>query len=228
MAFLLNQIEDPVNRELDINQAYADATQRSGQSVRDFDAYLNSLEAQMLPYSEEQRTSHFFTKLRPELRAAVTDVQTVPTRRNELVSLATRLENNRKRRNPASRGNHTSSQENNRGGKSGGSGSNTNSNPKQQGAGQTPAQRNKSTKGSKPKGQADKKAKEEHLKTVQCYNCNEMGHYANNCPHPKVDNRDANSVPVGAVGNIQGNAVPASGKGKPSSENPQRRGQRKE
>ena len=182
----------------------------------------------MLPYSEEQRTSHFFTKLRPELRAAVTDVQTVPTKRNELVSLATRLENNRKRRNPASRGNHTSSQGSQRSGRQGGSGSNTNSNPSQQSAGQTPTPRNKSGKASKSKTQPDKKAKEEHLKTVQCFNCKEMGHYANTCTQPKADTRDTNSVPVGSVGNIQGNAVPAAEKGKPSSETPQRRGQRRE
>ena len=225
VSFLLNLIEDPVNRELDIAQAYADASQRPTQSVREFDAYLNSLEAQMLPYSEEQRTSHFFTKLRPEIRAAVTDVQTVPTRRNELVSLATRLENNRKRRNPDNRkGNPSSSQGSHKSGKSGGSGPHANTN--QQGAGQTQAPRNKNQKGSKTKNQREQKSTEEFLKTIQCHKCKQMGHYANQCPNPKVD--DVNSIPVGSVGNIDARAVPAQGKGNPSSETPRRRGQRKE
>ena len=222
VSFLLNLIEDPVNRELDLAQAYADASQRPSQSVREFDAYLNSLEAQMLPYSEEQRTSHFFTKLRPEIRAAVTDVQTVPTKRNELVSLATRLENNRRRRNPdKGKGNHSSSQGNHKSGKSGGSGSHTNTN--QPDAGQATASRNKNQKGSKSKRQRDPKSTEEFLKTIQCHKCKQMGHYANKCPNPGVD--DANSVPVGSVGNIEGRAVPAQGKGNPSSETPRRRGQ---
>ena len=221
VSFLLNLIEDPVNRELDIAQAYADASQRPTQSVREFDAYLNSLEAPMLPYSEEQRTSHFFTKLRLEIRAAVTDVQTVPTKRNELVSLVTRLENNRKRRNPdKGKGSHASSHGNNRGGKSGGSGSQANTN--QQGVGETTASRNKKQKGSKPKTQRDQKSAEEFLATIQCHKCKQMGHYANKCPNPKVE--DANSIPVGSVGSIEGRAVPAQGKGNPSSETPRRRG----
>ena len=223
VAFLLNLIEDPVNRELDVRQAYADASQRSNQSVRDFDAYLNSLEAQMQPYSEEHRTSHFFTKLRPEIRAAVTDVQTIPTRRNELVSLATRLENNRKRRNPTTKGGSAPSQGGNKGGKQGGSGSTPTN---QQNPGQTQGKSKDNTKGSKGKPKSDKKAEKEHLKTIQCWNCKLMGHYATNCPNPKVE--DANSVPVGSVGNIKGNAVPKKGKGNPSSETPSRRGQGKE
>ena len=221
VAFLLNLIEDPVNRELDVSQAYADASQRQNQSVREFDAYLNSLEAQMLPYSEEQRTSHFFTKLRPEIRAAVTDVQTVPTRRNELVSLATRLENNRRRRNPASRGNYTSSQGGQRGGKQAKSGSTP---ANQQEGGQAHGKRKDNPKGTKGKAQSkEEKARKEHLRTIQCFNCKQMGHYANTCENPKVE--DANSVPVGSVGNVQASAVPTKGKGKPSSDTPARRGQ---
>ena len=50
-----------------------------------------------------------------------------------------------------------------------------------------------------------------------------MGHYANTCENPKVE--DANSVLVGSTGNVQANAVPTKGKGKPSSDTLARRGQ---
>ena len=53
----------------------------------------------MLSYLEEQRTSHFFTKLRSKIRAIIIDMQIISIRRNELISLITRLKNNRKRRN---------------------------------------------------------------------------------------------------------------------------------
>ena len=38
--FLLDKVEDPVNRQLDINQEFTDAKQRPSQSVAAFDAYL--------------------------------------------------------------------------------------------------------------------------------------------------------------------------------------------
>ena len=43
--FLLNQIEDPVNRGLDIAQQYTDAYQRQNQTVRQFDNYLRALKS---------------------------------------------------------------------------------------------------------------------------------------------------------------------------------------
>ena len=53
----------------------------------------------MLLYSKEQRISHFFTKLHSKIYAIIIDMQIVLIRRNELISLATRLKNNQKRRN---------------------------------------------------------------------------------------------------------------------------------
>ncbi len=78
-TFLLNLIEDPMNRTLDIAQLMADAEQRQNQTVRQFDTYLSSLEAQLPPYSEEHQRMNLFTKLRPNLRLAIMNVQQVPT-----------------------------------------------------------------------------------------------------------------------------------------------------
>ena len=93
--FLLDMLQDPVNRELDTAQQYADATQGASQSVHSFAAYMNNLEAQMpVLYNEAQRRIQFFTKLRPELRKAITNYQDMPHTRDGLIALAARLENN--------------------------------------------------------------------------------------------------------------------------------------
>lgn len=95
-AFLLNLIQDPVNRELETAQQYADATQAPSQSVQSFAAYINSLEAQLsIIYNEDQRRIQFFTKLRPEIRTAITNYEDMPKTRDGLISLASRLEKNK-------------------------------------------------------------------------------------------------------------------------------------
>ena len=61
--FLLDKVEDPVNRQLNINQEFTDAKQQPSQSVAAIDAYLTSLEAQLLPFTKSQRTSALMTRL---------------------------------------------------------------------------------------------------------------------------------------------------------------------
>ena len=92
--YLLNLVEDPVNRQLHSAQSYSEAIQRPGQSVQAFAAYLSTLEAQLPPYKEEQLVMHFFTKLRPEVRKALSNYQNLPDKRDSLVALAARLESN--------------------------------------------------------------------------------------------------------------------------------------
>ena len=62
-----------MNRELSAAQKYSDARQDPDQSVHSFNTYLATLEAQMPAYAEAHKATHFFTKLRPELRAALTN-----------------------------------------------------------------------------------------------------------------------------------------------------------
>ena len=51
----------------------------------------------MTPYTEEQRTRYLLAKLKPSLRTAIITYYTVPARRDDLVSLCTRLESTSKR-----------------------------------------------------------------------------------------------------------------------------------
>ena len=95
--FLLDKVEDPVNRQLNVNQEFTDAKQRPSQSVAAFDAYLTSLEAQLPQFTESQRTSALMTRLQPKLQEAIIRIGNLPVDRNALLSLAARLETTTKR-----------------------------------------------------------------------------------------------------------------------------------
>ena len=62
-----------------------------------FDAYLTSLEAQLPPFTESQRTFALMTRLRPELQETIIRIGVLPVDRNALLSLAARLETTTKR-----------------------------------------------------------------------------------------------------------------------------------
>ncbi|KAK1076227.1 hypothetical protein LTR33_009128 [Friedmanniomyces endolithicus] len=95
--FVLDSVEDPVNRSLSVTLHYEAARQRDGQTAQAFASELTTLEEQMSAYTEEQRTRHLLAKLRPHLRTAVFTYHSVPARRDDLVSLVTRLESASKR-----------------------------------------------------------------------------------------------------------------------------------
>ena len=50
--FLLDNVADPVNRMFTIAQQHHDALQGTGQKVMEFVTYLESLEAELDPYTE--------------------------------------------------------------------------------------------------------------------------------------------------------------------------------
>ena len=62
--------------------------------MHSFEAYLRSLEAQLPPFSPAHLVSNLFTKLRPDLRKALTNYQDLPKTRDGLLALAARLEHN--------------------------------------------------------------------------------------------------------------------------------------
>ena len=52
MKFLLDIIQDPVNRHLHNAQLYMNVKQNSMQSIHSFNIYLAELKAQLAPYTE--------------------------------------------------------------------------------------------------------------------------------------------------------------------------------
>ena len=94
-----------MNRGLNITQTFVDTYQRPIQTVRQFDIYLTSLETQFF-YVEKLKMFHLFAKLKLKIHAIIVNNQTVPRKRNDLLSLNTRLENNFYKTQPnSSRGN---------------------------------------------------------------------------------------------------------------------------
>ncbi len=83
-----------MNRDIDVTQQYVNASQLSNQTVRFFAVYLSTLENDLSVYTNEQKQSHLFIKLRSEIRMIIINVQLVFITRDSLVDLVFRLENN--------------------------------------------------------------------------------------------------------------------------------------
>lgn len=92
--WLLDLVQDPVNRSLSFAQRWCGATQRVGQRVTDFATFLEGLEdeIQMTRLDETQRCCMLIGKLREDLRQELLRQAIVPMRRNELLPLLQRLE----------------------------------------------------------------------------------------------------------------------------------------
>jgi hypothetical protein len=174
-SFVLDAVEDPVNRSLSTTVAYESARQGEGQTVQAFATELATLEEQMDAYTPTQRTRHLLAKLKPALRTAIITYHEVPKRREDLVSLATRLE---------SAGRQGSSQ--------------VPPASTKRDAGTLPSRNIKRYRPSGGHSSAPKEGSPTHapsrpgaggssLAGVQCYNCHEYGHYSSSCKKEKRD-----------------------------------------
>jgi hypothetical protein len=81
-----------VNRSLSTTISYENARQGEQQSSQAFATELITIEEQMAPYTNEQRTRYLLVKLKPALRTSIISYYEVPKRREDLISLAIRLE----------------------------------------------------------------------------------------------------------------------------------------
>lgn len=167
--FLLDLVESPINRQITIMQQYNDARQLPTQSTQAFAAYLANLESQLEAYSESQRARHLFAKIRPELRQLMSSYSEIPTTREGMVTLASRIETNNKEN--AKRSRHDSPND-----------FRSNKRP-------TVGARESS------QGRPDEKATASNsFPRITCYNCNKLGHYSTDCSSPKREN--PNKMPI--------------------------------
>ena len=61
MQFLLNFIDDSINRQLNYVQIFNEIRQLNNQSIKKFDTYLINLKIHFTPYIEKQQMIHLFT-----------------------------------------------------------------------------------------------------------------------------------------------------------------------
>ena len=76
-----------MNRDIDVTQQYVNASQFSNQTVRFFAVYLSTLKNDLLVYTNEQKQSYLFIKLRSEIRMIIINVQSVFITSDLLVDL---------------------------------------------------------------------------------------------------------------------------------------------
>ena len=86
-----------MNRQLHFAQKFQNVKQSEKQTAQAFDNHLSYLKAQLHSFTEEQRRMNFFIRLKFALRAALTNFQNILDRRENLITLATKLKINIKR-----------------------------------------------------------------------------------------------------------------------------------
>ncbi len=92
VEFMKNAIADPGNRNIQSVLAYERAAQRENQSVQSFVSYLDSLEDDLGYTGSAQSRNNLLAKLRTEIQEEINRQGNPPEDREELISLATRIE----------------------------------------------------------------------------------------------------------------------------------------
>lgn len=191
LDFLLNCVEDPVNRMLTLHQKYNDSTQGPTQSVASFAGHMRDMTTQMTEDLEEFHRLNLYVKLRPEIRKAMALSGGVPDTEAELIETATRIENVTKKERD-----HGSGQKRKAEGE------------KKDHSHKRPKDGKSDTAPTKGRGDHRYEKKERRVAAEdECYNCYEKGHFARDCKKP----------PKARVGEVA--AASKNGSGRPDTTN---------
>jgi hypothetical protein len=194
--FLANLMEDPWNRWLAAAQKHDAARQGQSQSVNDFVAYIEILEADLDEFSSIQQRDHLLNRLRKDVREKLNAVADMPITRETLVALAQRYEGPQPLRTDlgnriqGDRGPNSSSRTGNRAGL----------NRRAGGATDRPEQRDRSTNDGRRsgtsrlplRGPGDSSSGSRDERS--CYNYGKNGHIVKDCSELKQENFQVNAV----------------------------------
>lgn len=175
-TFLLDDLFPPEIRLRDVHKKYREAKQKPGQNVHGLIRYLEELEAQMVPVTEDHQMSTILGALHPWIEAQVSSRLESPKTKSELVQLALKVESTSSFRpsstsNVAGRGNQMPVRDVGDSTRLGKRGRNDNDGP---GFPVTKPRRDEPTE---RQGQRD-------FSKTKCYNCGEMGHIKDQCTLP--------------------------------------------
>lgn len=191
--YLVNLMESPENRRLTTAAKYSHAKQGPTQSVSDFVAYLETLEADLEAFTELQKRDTLLNKLRDKTHERVIVVPDLPVTRDALAALVARIEDattsrgdNGNRSQRPSQGSRSTS----RGGRFGNESSETA--PRADSRGPPQRGRRGGTTTLPLRGGASTGARSDETRT--CYNCGQKGHISPDCSSPKKDNPQVNAA----------------------------------
>lgn len=175
-TFLLDDLFPPEIRLRDVHKKYREAKQKPGQNVHGLIRYLEELEAQMVPVTEDHQMSTILGALHPWIEAQVSSRLESPRTKSELVQLALKVESTSSFRssstsNVAGRENKMPVRDVGESTKLGKRGRNDHDGPA------FPVAKARRDEPREGQGQRD-------LSKTKCYNCGQMGHIKAQCPLP--------------------------------------------
>jgi hypothetical protein len=180
--WLLDDIEDPANRLLNVFQRYENARQRPEQSPQDFHHYLEVLENAMPARDPNILANTFFAKLLPQIQEEIARNGRIPVTREAMVALAARYFQKPSRKRPASearpQSRGPSSQDEKRGGSSSSRGHHQDKRNRNSGRSSWSSQRGSG------RGRGNLSGPNRlPVNNATCWKCGKSGHRSNNgCP----------------------------------------------